>query len=118
MSKISSVLPNLRVLKLRCGAFRGPEWETGDEAFRRLEYLLIEDTDLVHWTLADHCSFQMLSCLSIKHCYKLKEIPLELGKIELVDCNIGALASANKVKEKRNELFSSLDISHAHSSLR
>ncbi|KAI3464143.1 hypothetical protein Pfo_031293 [Paulownia fortunei] len=48
MSRIAS-LPNLNVLKLRCYAFRGPKWETEEKAFLGLKFLLIEDTDLVHW---------------------------------------------------------------------
>ncbi|KAI3470175.1 hypothetical protein Pfo_026838 [Paulownia fortunei] len=40
-------LPNLEVLKLRCYAFRGPDWETCEGEFSRLKYLLLEDTDLI-----------------------------------------------------------------------
>ncbi|EYU17777.1 hypothetical protein MIMGU_mgv1a021707mg [Erythranthe guttata] len=49
MSKISA-LPNLRVLKLKRYAFRGPNWEVCDGEFPCLQYLLIEDTDLKNWT--------------------------------------------------------------------
>ncbi|EYU24401.1 hypothetical protein MIMGU_mgv1a025653mg, partial [Erythranthe guttata] len=59
------------ILKLRCYAFRGPEWEVEDNRFLRLELLLIEDSDLVQWTAARR-SFPFLNCLSVKHCYKLK----------------------------------------------
>ncbi|XP_012852930.1 PREDICTED: putative late blight resistance protein homolog R1A-10 [Erythranthe guttata] len=89
MSKID-LLPNLEVLKLRCCAFRGPRWEVETKRFLRLEFILIEDSDLVHWT-AGRGSFPFLDCLSIKHCYKLQEIPrrlgFELGKIQVVDCS-------------------------------
>ncbi|KAI3472769.1 hypothetical protein Pfo_031296, partial [Paulownia fortunei] len=87
MSKIASFW-NLEVLKLRCYAFRGPKWVTKRRGFLRLEFLLIEDTDLVHWT-AEPESFPKLHQLSIKHCYKLQEIPWEfsesLRSIEVVD---------------------------------
>ncbi|PIN14425.1 Apoptotic ATPase [Handroanthus impetiginosus] len=41
-------LPRLEVLKLRCYAFQGPVWETSDDVFLSLNYLLLEDIDLVH----------------------------------------------------------------------
>ncbi|EYU17691.1 hypothetical protein MIMGU_mgv1a025613mg [Erythranthe guttata] len=100
MSKISS-LPSLRVLKLRCHAFRGAKWVTRREEFPNLEFLLIEDSDIVEWsfkkkkkdivewTFPDIMGLEALRSLSLKHCYKLERIPLRIGmvkKIELVDC--------------------------------
>ncbi|KAL9170660.1 hypothetical protein ABFS82_04G160600 [Erythranthe guttata] len=88
MSKIA-LLPNLEVLKLRSYAFRGPKWEVEDNRFLRLEFILIEDSDLVRWT-AGNGSFPFLECLNIKHCYKLQAMPrkfsFDLGKIQVVDC--------------------------------
>ncbi|KAI3449063.1 hypothetical protein Pfo_005728 [Paulownia fortunei] len=101
MSKIAS-LPNLIVLKLLCNAFRGPKWETHDEGFLRLEFLLIEDIDMVHWRGGGR-SFRGLQRLSIKHCYKLEEIPREFGKslrsLEVVDCNPLAVTCAKQIEE-------------------
>ncbi|KAL7115298.1 hypothetical protein ACP275_04G175800 [Erythranthe tilingii] len=88
MSKISS-LPSLRVLKIRCHAFRGAKWVARREEFPKLEFLLIEDSDLVEWTFPDMIGLEALRSLSLKHCYKLERIPLQIGwvkKIELVDC--------------------------------
>ncbi|KAL9170364.1 hypothetical protein ABFS82_04G140400 [Erythranthe guttata] len=89
MSKIAS-LPNLEVLKLRCYAFRGPKWEIEDNRFMRLEFLLIEDSDLMHWTAGKE-SFRFLDCLSIKHCYRLKQVPRkfssDLREIQVRDCS-------------------------------
>ncbi|XP_012829196.1 PREDICTED: putative late blight resistance protein homolog R1A-10 [Erythranthe guttata] len=109
MSRISS-LPNLRVLKLKCYAFRGPKWEVvGRFEFEALRILLIEDTDLVQWTVADDYHFRHLSCLSIKHCYKLEEIPANFGyrfrKIELVDCNPLLVTRVEKFRENWFELY-------------
>ncbi|KAL7114981.1 hypothetical protein ACP275_04G155200 [Erythranthe tilingii] len=108
ISKISS-LPNLRILKLRCYAFRGPEWEVHRHEFRCLEFLLIEDTDLVHWTFEDDQCLGNLESLSIKHCYKLEEIPSEIGEslktIELVECNPLVVNYANKFKEGWDEKY-------------
>ncbi|PIM99451.1 Apoptotic ATPase [Handroanthus impetiginosus] len=95
-------LPKLKVLKLRCYAFQGPVWEVSETEFQRLEYLLLEDTDLVQWTfdkdrhlawsVKDPVCFSWLDRLIISHCYKLKEIPLRLGShfylrlMKLDDC--------------------------------
>ncbi|KAL8503866.1 hypothetical protein ACS0TY_022548 [Phlomoides rotata] len=89
MSKIAS-LPNLKVLKLRFNAFRGPEWELEENGFPNLLVLLIEDIDLVKLKWA-HGSFKSLKVLRIKHCYKLKELHFrslpKIVEIEVVDCS-------------------------------
>ncbi|KAI3450208.1 hypothetical protein Pfo_006873 [Paulownia fortunei] len=71
-------LPNLEVLKLRCHAFRGPEWKQCDGNFLRLKFLLLEDLDIEHWR-ADPQHFPLLTRLIIRHCYKLREIPWGIG---------------------------------------
>ncbi|KAL8057215.1 hypothetical protein ABFX02_04G170300 [Erythranthe guttata] len=90
MKKISS-LPKLEVLNLRCYAFRGPKWEVDHHEFPNLRFLLIEDTDLVHWTTDGEYCLKELMYMKMKHCYKLKEIPRKFGlfvqKIELIECN-------------------------------
>ncbi|KAI3470182.1 hypothetical protein Pfo_026845 [Paulownia fortunei] len=102
-------LPNLEVLKLRCYAFRGPDWETCEGEFSRLKYLLLEDTDLVHWR-ADNSCFPLLHRLIIRHCYKLEEIPLQIKRtrtfnmIELVDCNPLAVACAKQMQQESDIL--------------
>ncbi|KAL9170514.1 hypothetical protein ABFS82_04G149400 [Erythranthe guttata] len=104
MSKIASSLPNLVMLKLRCYAFRGPKWEVHENEFSCLEYLLIEDTDLVQWTVGNRGFFQRLKKLSIRHCYRLVEIPIPEGfnkclkKVEVVDCNPVVVACAKRLK--------------------
>lgn len=122
MSKISA-LPSLRFLKLRCYAFRGPKWEVHENEFEKLEFLLIEDSDLQRMTLCgDGLCLHRLELLSIRNCYRLEEIPLKFGKcetkIELVDCNPLPLSSANKLKEIRNEkyYFRHPLVLHVHSS--
>ena len=91
-------LPWLSVLKLRSYAFRGSRWDTQWNSFHQLQFLLIEDSDLVQLK-PRYLSFTSLSYLSMKHCYKLKEIPRPFSlykvvrtvKIELEDCNPLAL---------------------------
>ncbi|EYU17739.1 hypothetical protein MIMGU_mgv1a023631mg, partial [Erythranthe guttata] len=95
-------LPGLQVLKLRCYAFRGPEWRTYGEDFPGLHFLLIEDSDLENWRVG-YRSFPVLRQLSVKHCYKLEEIiwdSYEVEVIEVVDCNSYALSWAEQMKEK------------------
>ncbi|KAL1542535.1 putative late blight resistance protein R1A-10 isoform X1 [Salvia divinorum] len=94
-------LPLLKVLKLHSYAFRGSQWEAQKDSFSTLEFLLIEDSDLVQW-IPRNGSFPKLSCLSMKHCYKLVEIHWSslsnLGKIELVDCNPLALNFSSQLE--------------------
>ncbi|KAL8498808.1 hypothetical protein ACS0TY_021949 [Phlomoides rotata] len=69
----------LKVLKLQSYAFRGQT---------RV------DTDLVHWRADDYSHFLSLWFLTIRHCFKLKEIPWRsfsrVCTTELVDCHPSA----------------------------
>ncbi|KAL7114384.1 hypothetical protein ACP275_04G118200 [Erythranthe tilingii] len=129
MSMISS-LPNLRELILQCYAFRGPKWRVERDEFPRLRVLSIEETDIVQWTFGDRQCLKNLDTLSMKHCYRLQEIPHELGrdyremhirkessrKIELVDCNPAALACVNKLVKALSRVASSRLVLDIHSS--
>ncbi|KAL0364523.1 UNVERIFIED_CONTAM: hypothetical protein Sangu_0549900 [Sesamum angustifolium] len=92
MSTIAE-LENLEVLKLQCYAFQGQVWDTKWFIFSKLIFLLIEDTDLEDWYVKNFQRFPSLERLIFRHCYKLKEIPKEIGDIkhlkmiELDDCN-------------------------------
>ncbi|XP_047964343.1 putative late blight resistance protein homolog R1A-10 isoform X2 [Salvia hispanica] len=100
-------LPSLKVLKLRSYAFQGSHWKTKRHSFSSLEFLLIEESDLVQWK-PGYLSFLKLKYLSLKHCYKLKEIHrpasvyAEFGRmiieIELEDCNPLALTWASQLQ--------------------
>ncbi|XP_057789229.1 putative late blight resistance protein homolog R1C-3 [Salvia miltiorrhiza] len=94
-------LPFLQVLKLRAYAFLGPIWEVQEGRFFRLEFLLIEDSDLVQW-IPRSGSFPKLTFLRMEHCYKLQEIhwPSEckFGMMELVNCNPVALTCAKQIQ--------------------
>ncbi|XP_047974449.1 putative late blight resistance protein homolog R1B-12 [Salvia hispanica] len=98
-------LPSLIVLKLRSYAFQGSHWKTKRYSFKTLEFLLIEESDLVQWKPGFQ-SFPMLKYLSMKHCYKLEEIhrphclnePGSSVEIELVDCNPLALTWARQLQ--------------------
>lgn len=91
-------LENLRVLKLLWFAFRGQEWQVEENGFLKLECLSIEESDLVRWKVGDG-TFPILSNLTLKNCYKLKEIPKlsSYDRIELVDCNPVVVKCAKQV---------------------
>ncbi|KAH6820380.1 hypothetical protein C2S53_015803 [Perilla frutescens var. hirtella] len=105
MTAIGS-LPNLKVLKLRCSAFQGAKWETEARQFESLEFLLLEDIDLVHWTYK-YNYFPKLRHVSVRHCYKLKKIPLEIGFIrslemmEVDDCSPSVVAYAHHMSKAK-----------------
>ncbi|GFP83584.1 putative late blight resistance protein homolog r1b-8 [Phtheirospermum japonicum] len=71
--RLIASLPNLETLKLRCYAFRGPKLEIKDNGFPKLRFLLIEDTDLVNWTVELGSLPELLDNL-LKSCYKLENI--------------------------------------------
>lgn len=104
-------LPYLEVLKVRCYAFLGPEWETKVGEFQRLEFLLLEDVDLEHWTTDEYDCFPSLQRLIIQHCYKLKKLPSQIGSIqtlktiEVVDCNTLVMDSAKEIQEGIEENY-------------
>ncbi|KAH6781485.1 hypothetical protein C2S51_006778 [Perilla frutescens var. frutescens] len=102
ISKIAS-LPCLKVLKLRQYAFRGPKWNVEDQCgFPKLDFLLIEDSDLVQWKVGNG-GFPFVGRLCIKHCYQLEEFELEfcefLAFIEVVDCNPAILTCLKLIEE-------------------
>ncbi|XP_051123367.1 putative late blight resistance protein homolog R1A-10 [Andrographis paniculata] len=102
---------NLRILKLRRNAFCGPVWEPFHGEFRRLKYLLLEDLDMEVWGGANSRHFPKLLSLIIKHCYKLREIPIDFGNIinlntiEVEDCRPSVAISAKKIQEIHQEKF-------------
>ncbi|KAL8544524.1 hypothetical protein ACS0TY_004916 [Phlomoides rotata] len=72
-------LPSLEVLKLRDYACKGEEWETSDDEFVCLKYLLIDRSDLQSW-ITDSSHFPRLERL-VLYCCLLTEIPDGVGDI-------------------------------------
>ncbi|KAL0384872.1 UNVERIFIED_CONTAM: putative disease resistance RPP13-like protein 3 [Sesamum radiatum] len=86
-------LPNLQILKLlhcnmqrvdsefyRYYDFPSGKWVVEDGEFCQLQFLLMEDLNLVTW-VADDTHFPRLEHLVIRRCGDLKEIPLAIGDI-------------------------------------
>ncbi|GFQ05690.1 putative late blight resistance protein homolog r1a-4 [Phtheirospermum japonicum] len=102
--------PNLEVLKLRRCAFQGPEWATNEYEFRDLKFLLLEDLDIEHW-ITNPRHFPDLRHLIIRHCYKLRKIPLrkecysELIMIEVDDCSPPVMISAQHIQEQQKQRY-------------
>ncbi|KAG8366409.1 hypothetical protein BUALT_Bualt17G0076700 [Buddleja alternifolia] len=105
MRKIAQ-LQYVEVLKLRTHAFRGRMWTTENEGLRNIQYLLLEDLDLVQWRAKDK-AFKKLKHVCIRHCYNLEVLPSrfawteDLALIELFDCKPSTVDSAKKLEGKR-----------------
>ncbi|XP_042013963.1 putative late blight resistance protein homolog R1B-17 [Salvia splendens] len=105
MNDIGSRLPNLEELILNHYAFQGPEWEIQSDCFLKLKTLVIDDNDLVRW-IAQQGSLPRLELLSIRHCYKLRQLDwtrdpsvVTTPTIELVECNPLVVASTKQFPE-------------------
>ncbi|KAI3736403.1 hypothetical protein L6452_15942 [Arctium lappa] len=82
-------LPNLEVLKLKKKAFEGTQWNAGEQQFRQLKFLRLDNLNIQHWE-AQTTSFPCLKLLSLWNCKYLQKIPLEIGEIttlELIETN-------------------------------
>ncbi|KAH0736652.1 hypothetical protein KY285_012359 [Solanum tuberosum] len=102
-------LPNLEVLKLKNYAFTGPKWEQVEEGFGSLKLLLIEISDIKHWSASnDH--FPVLEHLVLKSCLHLDSIPHDLGDIptlqiiELENSSQSAVLSAKEIQEEQQSM--------------
>ncbi|KAL0417026.1 UNVERIFIED_CONTAM: hypothetical protein Slati_3534500 [Sesamum latifolium] len=89
-------------------ACHGFKWEPVDGQFCELKHLLLEEVDIVQWE-ANDAHFPRLQRLIIRSCYKLKEIPSDIGDIttlemiELVDCHPSAKKIQDEQEDKGNE---------------
>lgn len=96
-------IKTLEVLKLKDNAFTGIYWSAVEDNFSALRFLLISDTDLVHWE-ASPSSFPNHRFLVLKKCENLNEIPWEVAKNHLEKLDIeyvgeSAVQSAKTIVE-------------------
>ncbi|XP_047972339.1 putative late blight resistance protein homolog R1B-16 isoform X2 [Salvia hispanica] len=108
---ILTSLQKLEVLKLKNQAFTGIAWELEDEVegFPSLQFLFIEETDLAFWEAKSH-HFPKLRSLVLKHCYKLRVIPVDLAKLQsfkMLDLTVcvDAIDAARNIAAEKEMIF-------------
>ncbi|KAL8041814.1 hypothetical protein ABFX02_09G008500 [Erythranthe guttata] len=122
--RVIAALPNLAALKLRWYAFCGPEWDmSGWGGFPQLKYLLMEDLDIQHWIIDDSFQFPSLTRLIIRHCYRLREIPSEIGEIptleviQVDDSSQSVVISGRQIRDEQSDFGNDYLQLYNHSSL-
>nr|GMC66996.1 putative late blight resistance protein homolog R1B-17 [Ipomoea batatas]GMC83217.1 putative late blight resistance protein homolog R1B-17 [Ipomoea batatas] len=105
---IISMLPKLKVLKLKNFACTGQKWElTEDGGFPQLKVLIISLTDLKYWMANVEYPFPNLERLKLKKCFELEEMLYSFAEvptlqlIKLVYCSASLVRSANQIKEEQ-----------------
>ncbi|XP_042049773.1 putative late blight resistance protein homolog R1B-12 [Salvia splendens] len=102
-------LPLLQVLKLKWRAFIGSEWETLEDQFSNLKFLLIETCDVECW-ITENTHFPRLEHLHLRSVDRLREIPSCMGdiptllSIKLSCCCDSVVDSVRIIKEEQQEL--------------
>nr|XP_009783712.1 PREDICTED: putative late blight resistance protein homolog R1B-13 [Nicotiana sylvestris] len=98
-----SKLPKLEVLKLKIYNCRGTVWETIEDGFPQLKFLLLDGTDVALWkTSSDH--FPCLECLVLGNCDSLHSrfcrYNHTLQLIELNMCKHSVVNSAKQIQQE------------------
>ncbi|EYU40389.1 hypothetical protein MIMGU_mgv1a001268mg [Erythranthe guttata] len=108
-------LPNLEVLKLKKGAFRGLKWETTEGEFCRLKVLVMDRTDPRIW-ITESSHFPTLEVLVLRKCYTLSEIPYSICEIQTLEqikvdcCNSSIGESAKRIQEEVQSFGNELEV--------
>lgn len=109
LDKIGS-LPFLEKLKLLSGFLKQRTWETNDEHFPSLKFLLIDGVyNLEHWSTESR-HFPRLKHLVLRNLDKLKEISSEVGEIPTLEsihlefCSNPSVLSAIRILEEQEDL--------------
>ncbi|KAL3813626.1 hypothetical protein ACJIZ3_014894 [Penstemon smallii] len=117
--KIIGVLPNLEILNLRYQAFEGSTWETVEDNFKKLEYLMIWSHDsLNEWRVDDANHFPSLRLLDLWQCTNLEEIPSSIGEIPTLErievgcCTDGVVSSAEYIQDSNPDIKVVISRSH------
>lgn len=104
--KIVASLPYLQILELRNHACTGYTGETSEGGFSWLVFLQIDGSNVRRWiTEASH--FPRLECLVFRCCWRLLEVPNEIGRIptlesmELDEQNKSLMNSAKWIQKDR-----------------
>ncbi|KAI3451637.1 hypothetical protein Pfo_008302 [Paulownia fortunei] len=104
-------LPKLEVLKLGSETIVGETWETRDGEFQQLRFLKLEGSNLAQWNVAYSEHFPKLQRLILHHCYKLQEIPCEIGEsatLQLIEvqgrCPKSLVESAIQIQQEQLDM--------------
>ncbi|XP_019170549.1 PREDICTED: late blight resistance protein R1-A-like [Ipomoea nil] len=97
-------LPKLEILKLK-NVFYEKVWKVESERFCQLKFLLLEDKTLKQWMVIDSSfSFPCLKHLVLRFCYCLKEIPVDMEDIPLLEiCYFPTTEKWSKIALIRSE---------------
>ncbi|XP_019183863.1 PREDICTED: putative late blight resistance protein homolog R1B-17 [Ipomoea nil] len=114
---VMSMLPKLKVLKLKNHACVGQDWKLSvEKGFPELKVLLISVMDLKHWELgddvdADDHPFPKLERLVLRNCFELKEMPSwienisNLKSIRLEHCHASLVSCARMIEKEQRENY-------------
>ncbi|XP_047967909.1 putative late blight resistance protein homolog R1B-16 isoform X2 [Salvia hispanica] len=108
-------LPNLQVLKLQNYACDGSVWETSDDGFKELEFLLVDESNLEEWS-TESSHFPKLKSLVFQRCPYLSEIPDDIGYIpalELIEVdgrNKHLVESAERIQKEQETEYENYSI--------
>lgn len=97
-------LQNLEILKLLSKACEGETWDMGEEVFSNLQFLKLENLDIVHWNAYSE-NFPRLRQLVLNRCKKLEGIPMGMEEIDTIKvievnwCKESVATSAEALKE-------------------
>ncbi|KAL8228360.1 hypothetical protein R6Q57_015944 [Mikania cordata] len=105
---IIHLLQNLQVLKLHYKAFEGSCWNTHEQVFQHLKFLRFEWLNINMWE-ACSSSFPCLRRLEISNCWRLEEIPYEIGEIPTLE-----LIKIHSCKPSVGESFTKPSRSQVH----
>ncbi|XP_058192293.1 putative late blight resistance protein homolog R1B-16 [Rhododendron vialii] len=108
LSIILQTQPSLEVLKLLEDACSGRVWNTSEleEGFSQLKYLRLDNLNIEEW-IATEDQFPRLEVLVVRHCRKLKGIPIDFANLyNLREINVmwssrSAEESAREIQEKQ-----------------
>ncbi|KAL8045000.1 hypothetical protein ABFX02_08G083100 [Erythranthe guttata] len=104
-------MPNLEILRLRCGSFVGKKWETKEGEFQKLRFLVMYKLELDEWNVESSEHFPKLQRLVLFECYNLEEVPSEIGDIGTLQfieirgwCLKTLVESAVRIEEEQRDM--------------
>lgn len=106
---VVGALPYLEELKLQHAAFVGPVWESNEDEFRELKFLLMEKLNIREWK-AESSHFPGLKRLVVRFCFDLEEIPYGIGEIptleeiEVCECSPATEVSLRDIVEVNGDI--------------